>query len=675
MSRSPESTSPGAHWDGQGVHFSLFSELAEGVELCLFDHREAPQESRRVSLERLGEAHWQVYVPEAGPGQIYGYRVHGSWDPAAGLRFNPAKLLVDPTAAALCGPLVWHPALRGADSHLGDVAPSAEDSAPYVPRSVVVDSAYDWEDDHHPRIPWEETVIYECHVRGMTRAHPDVPTERRGTYLGLAHDSVIEHLLDLGVTTVELMPVQHFVSEEHLHRLNLTNYFGYNPLGFFAPHAGYASDDRGAQVTEFKTLVKHLHRAGLEVVLDVVFNHTAEGDHRGPSLSLRGIDNRAYYRLQSEDLRYYENFSGCGNTLHFGKPAAIELVLACLRYWVREMHVDGFRFDLAPVVGREKESFDTGAVFFRRLREDPVLAGVKLIAEPWDLGPDGYNLGGFPSGWSEWNDRYRDTARAFWRGEPGLTRSLSACLEGSSEVFSPQTRGSNSSINFVSSHDGFTLQDLVSFEHKHNWANGENNQDGHNHNLSCNWGAEGPDAALEIQDLRQQIKRNLLATLAISQGVPMLSHGDELGRSQAGNNNAYCHDSELTWVDWHLEPAQQQFLHFTRDVLALRRSLRPAMIGKGRWVSPHADELSSVDWQRQRNLPFGWLWGSPDAVVLVILNADRRGHLFELPEATGSGRWRQLVNTASPSQRWLRGRAVRVAAHALLVLERQPNAG
>jgi glycogen operon protein len=535
----------GAVWEGDGTRFTLLSPHASRVDLCLFDPAAGDREIRRFALEPSTTGLWQSFIEEAGPGQAYGFRVDGPWEPTHGHRFNTAKLLVDPAARLLTGGLTWCPAVYGSDPHRHDTEPNREDSAPFVPKAVVVDQAFDWRGDQPPATPWTGTVIYECHIRGMTMLHPDIPEHLRGTYLGLVQEPILEHLHHLSVTAVELMPVQHFVTEEHLWRQGKVNYFGYNPLGFSAPHGSYATAD-GRQVDEFKTMVRELHRAGIEVILDVVFNHSAEGNHLGPTLSLKGIDNRSFYRLQPENRR--------GNTLHAGQSAARHLILASLRYWVEEMHVDGFRFDLAPCLGREERDFSAHSTLLRLLRSDPVVATVKLIAEPWDLGPGGYRLGEFPDGWCEWNDRYRDTLRAFWRGDRGLLPTLSRRLLASPDIFAGKHRPPHNSVHFVTSHDGFTLHDLVSYESKHNWDNGEQNRDGHDHNLSRNWGVEGPTDSEEIVELREQIKRCLLATLALSQGVPMLSHGDELGRTQRGNNNVYCQDGPLTWIHWELQP-------------------------------------------------------------------------------------------------------------------------
>ncbi|HET9513310.1 MAG TPA: glycogen debranching protein GlgX, partial [Gemmatimonadales bacterium] len=562
----------GAQWDGEGTNFALFSEHATGVELCLFDRPDDSHERERIPLRQRTDQVWHAYFPDIRPRQLYGYRVHGPYDPERGHRFNPAKLLLDPYARAISGTIRWNDTLQGyVIGHPDqDVVPDRHNSAGSMPKCVVVESAFSWGDDRAPRTPLNRTVIYECHVRGMTMRHPDVPEALRGTYLGLATDPIIDHLHALGVTALELLPIHHFVTDRHLREHGLTNYWGYSSIGYFAPDVRYATEGLGQQVTEFKSMVKRLHRAGLEVILDVVYNHTAEGNHLGPTLCFRGIDNLAYYRVDPAQPRFYADLTGCGNALDLRHSRTMQLVMDSLRYWVQEMHVDGFRFDLAPVLARDPEGFNPFGKFFDVVRQDPILSGVKLIAEPWDLGPDGYQVGRFPIGWSEWNDKYRDTVRAFWRGDPGKVPELASRLAGSSDLYQASQRPPQASVNFITAHDGFTLHDLVSYERKHNEANGENNRDGHDHNLSRNWGVEGPTDFPGIIRLRERMRRNFLATLAFSQGGPMLSHGDELGRTQRGNNNAYCQDNELTWIDWNLGPAERELMEFTRRVLRIR---------------------------------------------------------------------------------------------------------
>ncbi len=563
----------GAVWDGSGVDFAVFSAHATAVELCLFDRLESAVESRRIALQRDAGGVWRVRVPDLGPGQLYGYRADGPWEPQCGHRFNPAKLLVDPYARAITGEPCPSTSLFGFDPRAAspELSFNSEDSTEAMPKCVVVDPAFDWGDDRPPARSWEETVVYECHVRGMTKLHPEVAPELRGTYLGLVEPPVLDHLLRLGVTAVELLPVHQIAREVRLWEAGHANYWGYSTLGYFAPHADYAGGFLGQQVIEFKTMVRELHRAGLEVYLDVVYNHTAEGDHLGPTLSLRGLDNASYYRLKGSNRRRYADVTGCGNTLDVGRPAVRRLILDSLRYWVREMRVDGFRFDLAPALGRDDGAFDRGAWLFAAIAEDPDLARVKCIAEPWDLGPGGYRLGQFPPSWGEWNDRFRDAARGFWRGDFATAGELAERLAGSRDLFGRD--GARRSVNYVACHDGFTLADTVAYEGKNNHANNEGNHDGHHHNLSCNWGCEGPTDDPAVLAIRRRVKRSLLATLACSVGVPMLSHGDELGRSQGGNNNPYCQDNETCWVDW--AAADRELLELTRRVMEVHRKVRP----------------------------------------------------------------------------------------------------
>ena len=557
----------GATWDGEGTNFSLFSMAAEGVDLCLFDER---GHEWRVPLEESTYHVWHGYVPQVGPRQRYGYRVRGPFDPAQGHRFNEHKLIVDPYARAIEGDFRLDPAVfgsaRGRDDHM-----TVKDSAPYVPKGVVVHDAFPWGDDHRPAHAWADTVIYELHVRGFTARHPAIPEHLRGTYAGLAHPAAIEHLTHLGVTAVELLPVHHFVSEPHLLRRGLTNYWGYNSLGYFAPHAAYsASGSRGQQVREFKAMVRALHAAGIEVLLDVVYNHTAEGAEDGPTLSFRGIDNARYYRLQ-EDRRHYRDYTGCGNTLDARNPHVLQLLMDSLRYWVTEMHVDGFRFDLASALARSMHDVDKLSAFFDVIQQDPVVSSVKLIAEPWDIGEGGYQVGEFPPLWTEWNGKYRDTVRDVWRGHGSGVRELAYRLSGSSDLYQDDGRRPYASINFVTAHDGFTLNDLTTYEHKRNEANGEDNRDGTDDNRSWNCGVEGPSSDPAVAALRLRQAKNLLTTLLLSTGVPMLTMGDELRRTQHGNNNAYCQDNETSWVDWDVQPDQQEVYDLVRQLLALRR--------------------------------------------------------------------------------------------------------
>jgi isoamylase len=619
----------GASWDGTGTTFAVYSEHAEQIDLCLL-HDDGGTE--RIPLPEVTHHVWHARVAGVGPGQRYGFRADGPWDPGRGLRFNPAKLLTDPYARALDGDLVLDPAVFGHRADDGS-RPDLRDSAPHVPHSVVVDPAHDWHGDRPPRVPWADTVIYEAHVRGLTMRHPDVPQELRGTYAGLAHPAVVEHLQSLGVTTVELLPVHHFVSEPALLRRGLTNYWGYNTLGFFAPHARYsASGSRGQQVGEFREMVRALHSAGLEVVLDVVFNHTAEGDAVGPTLSWRGLDNPTYYRLRDSDPGDYVDDTGCGNTLNARHPAALQLVLDSLRYWVREMHVDGFRFDLAVSLARTDRGFDRWAPFFHLVGQDPALAGVKLIAEPWDVGPGGYQAGHFPPRWTEWNPRYRDTVRDVWRGERRGVAELASRLAGSGDVFDDGARRPWASVNFVTAHDGFTLRDLVSYEHKHNEANGEGNRDGTDDNRSASYGPEGETDDPAVRAVRRRQQRNLLATLLLSVGVPMLLAGDELDRTQQGNNNAYCQDGPLSWLDWQLDGDGSALLEWTRALLRVRRDhpvLRRRSFLLGReahslgaadvaWFTAGGTEMTEPDWHEAGMATLGMLLvGDPGLYLLV----------------------------------------------------------
>jgi len=685
----------GATWDGEGVNFALYSEHATAVELCLFDHPADARESARVPLTERQECVWHAYLPDVRPGQLYGYRIYGPYMPEEGHRFNPAKLLVDPYAKAICGPRAWSDAFLGywPDDRRGDVDANPEDSAAAAPKCVVVESAFSWGDDRPPRIPWSRTIIYECHVKGLTIRHPDVPEPLRGTFLGFATDPIIQHLLTLGVTAVELLPVHHPVIDRDLVQRGLTNYWGYNTLGFFAPDVRYATGCHSEQVAEFKTMVKRLHRAGIEVILDVVYNHTGEGNHLGPTLSLRGIDNAVYYRLSPSNRREYVDYTGCGNTLNMLHQRTIQLVMDSLRYWVTEMHVDGFRFDLAPVLARGDTT--TQGAFLDVVRQDPVLSRVKLIAEPWDLGPAGDHSGHFPTGWAEWNGRYRDTVRRFWRAEAGQIPDLAYRLSGSSDLYAANGRTAHASINFVTCHDGFTLHDLVSYESKHNEANGENNRDGSDYNCSRNWGVEGPTEASGIVRTRDRTKRNFLATLAFSQGVPMLAAGDEMGRTQGGNNNAYSQDNEISWVDWSLDERKRALLRFTRHVFS-QRSANPVLRRRGffhgrplaesglkdvAWLHPEGREMSQDDWADPRAHVLGMLIhgqatdekddrGRPvvGKTLLLLMNGGARSCAFALPKLERPGSWHELVNTARPSAREVKTEAVTLTAHALILL-------
>ncbi len=558
----------GATWDGWGTNFALFSEAAERVELCLFD--EAGAESR-VELTEADGFVWHGYLPAIGPGQRYGYRVHGPYDPRRGARCAPSKLLLDPYGKAVEGDVMWNEALF--DYQWSDPRrPNTVNSAPFMPKNIVINPFFDWGNDRPPHIPYHETVIYEAHVRGLTLRHPEIPLHQRGTYAGLAHPAVIEHLKRIGVTAVELLPVHQFVPEQAMVARGLTNYWGYNTIGFLAPHNRYCSaGQRGEQVGEFKTMVKALHTAGIEVILDVVYNHTAEGDGRGPTLCFRGIDNHAYYRLDDGNPWRYVDYTGCGNSLNVRHPHSLQLIMDSLRYWILEMHVDGFRFDLASALARELHDVDRLSTFFDLVQQDPVVSQVKLIAEPWDVGEGGYQVGNFPPLWTEWNGKYRDTVRDFWRGQPATLPEFASRLTGSSDLYETSGRRPVASINFVTCHDGFTLADLVSYNGKHNEGNGEDNRDGTDDNRSWNCGVEGPAEDPEVVELRARQQRNFLVTLFLSQGVPMLLAGDEIGRTQAGNNNAYCQDNEISWVDWSRAAGERDLLAFTQKLARLRR--------------------------------------------------------------------------------------------------------
>jgi len=665
----------GATWDGAGVNFALFSENAEGVELCLFDAPDAPHESERVPLTEHTDQVWHAYLPEARPGQLYGYRVHGPYRPEAGHRFNPHKLLIDPYAKAIASTINWDDAVFGytLGHPQADLSGDERDSAPYVPRAVVVDSAFSWGGDEHPRTPWHKTLIYELHVRGFTRQHPEVPEELRGTYAGLAHPAVIDYLHALGVTAVELMPVHQFVSDKFIQDRGLTNYWGYNSIGFFAPDVRYSSSGTlGQQVSEFKTMVRTFHREGLEVILDVVYNHTGEGSHLGPTLSFRGIDNAAYYRLVPHQPRYYMDYTGCGNTLNMTHPRTLQLIMDSLRYWVQEMHVDGFRFDLASALARELHEVDRLGAFFDIIHQDPVLSQVKLIAEPWDLGEGGYQVGNFPVLWAEWNGVYRDSIRKFWRGDPGQIDDLAFRLTGSSDLYERSGRRPYASINFVTAHDGFTLADLVSYNEKHNEENREENRDGHDHNISWNHGAEGPTDDPEILSLRARQMRNFLATLLLSQGVPMLTAGDEFARTQRGNNNAWCQDNEISWIDWNLSAERRELLEFTRELIRLFRRhpvLRRRKFFQGRpvrgaeikdisWFRPDGEEMTEADWRNPQARSLAVLLAGDaidevdergrritDDTLLVLLNAQPRGVSFQMPAHRPGVQWEQVIDT------------------------------
>jgi len=686
----------GATYDGSGTNFALFSEVAERVQLCLLDdgEDEAVVETC-VDLVEVDAYVWHCYLPGVGPGQRYGYRVHGPWDPANGLRCNPAKLLLDPYAKATSGEIDWDPALFGYDFDDPEQRNDA-DSAPHMMHSVVINPYFDWQGDRPPRTPYHESVIYEAHVKGLTQLHPDVPEELRGTYAGLHHPAMLAHLERLGVTAIELMPVHQFVHDHHLLERGMRNYWGYNTLGFLAPHAGYAATrERGAQVQEFKTMVKAMHEAGIEVILDVVYNHTAEGNHLGPTLSFKGIDNPAYYRLVEDDAQYYMDYTGTGNTLNVRHPHSLQLIMDSLRYWVTEMHVDGFRFDLAASLAREFYDVDRLATFFELVQQDPVVSQVKLIAEPWDVGPGGYQVGGFPPQWTEWNGAYRDTVRDFWRGEPALGE-FATRVAGSADLYEHTGRRPVASINFVTAHDGFTLADLVSYDQKHNDANGEDGNDGESHNRSWNHGAEGPTDDPGILRARARSQRNLLATLLLSQGVPMLLHGDELGRTQQGNNNTYAQDNELSWVDW--SQADEPLIEFTAALSRLRREhptfrrrrfFTGTTVRRGEgerlddivWLHPEGRELGEDEWESGSRALGLYLNGDGisgrdprgqrvvDDHFLLYFNADGPTALT-LPPAEYADRWDVVVDTGDSAREpsYDAGAGLELAERSLLVL-------
>ncbi|WP_443048228.1 glycogen debranching protein GlgX [Streptomyces sp. NBC_00252] len=660
----------GASYDGAGTNFALFSEVAERVDLVLVGDDGS---HRSVRLTEADGFVWHGYLPDIGPGQRYGYRVHGLWHPGAGHRCNPAKLLLDPYATAVDGQIDNDPSL-----YERSAGPAPGDSAGHGMLGVVTDPAFDWGDDRPPRRPYSDTVIYEAHVKGLTRTHPEVPEELRGTYAGLAHPAVIEHLVQLGVTAVELMPVHQFVQDGVLQDRGLSNYWGYNTIGFFAPHNAYAAHrERGRQVTEFKAMVKALHAAGLEVILDVVYNHTAEGNEQGPTLSFRGIDNASYYRLVDGDWGHYYDTTGTGNSLLMRHPYVLQLIMDSLRYWVTEMHVDGFRFDLAATLARQFHEVDRLSAFFDLIQQDPVISRVKLIAEPWDVGEGGYQVGNFPPLWSEWNGKYRDTVRDFWRGGEHTLGEFASRLTGSSDLYQHSRRRPRASVNFVTAHDGFTLRDLVSYNDKHNEANGEGNQDGESTNRSWNCGAEGDTDDPAVLELRARQQRNFLATLLLSQGIPMLGHGDELGRSQGGNNNAYCQDNEVSWIDWELTDEQRELADFTRYVIGLRAAhpvLRRRRFFRGEtavhagqplpdlvWLLPDGREMADLDWQRSDAHCVGVFLngdaiaerdpqGGPvvDDSFLLLLNSFWEPVGFRLPDIAYGERWTTLIDTAEP---------------------------
>jgi isoamylase len=693
----------GATWDGLGVNFAIFSAHATRVELCLFD-QDGAREIERITLPEYTDEVWHGYLPDARPGTVYGFRVHGPYAPDAGHRFNPNKLLLDPYAKQIVGHVTWNPALFGYVMESGDDMTFDErDSAEFMMKARVIDPAFTWGNDRRLQTPWERTIIHEAHVKGFTQRHPRVQEGLRGTYAGLADQEIVSYLRTLGVTAVELLPIQTFLDDSFLLEKGLRNYWGYNTLSFFSPARRYASSPEFA-FAEFKEMVAHLHAANIEVILDVVYNHTPEGNEKGPTLSFKGIDNASYYRL-APDRRYYINDTGTGNTVNLSNSRVLQLVTDSLRYWAQDMHVDGFRFDLATILAREPHGFDEDGRFLDACRQDPQLSQVKLIAEPWDCGPGGYQVGRFSPGWAEWNDRYRDTVRAFWRGDPGRISELASRLTGSADLFDRRGRKPWASVNFLTAHDGFTLNDLVSFNDKHNEANGEENRDGHSNNLSANHGVEGPTNDPAILDIRFRQMRNMLATLLLSRGTPMLVAGDEFARTQHGNNNAYCQDNEISWIDWGaMEGDRADLARFTRRVIAIRRAL--PMLRRGRflsgrldeelgvkdvtWLTPAGDEMTSAHWEDANARSFGVMLDGraqesgirrigTDATLLLLLNAHDSGVQFNLPSAAGGQEWVCLVDTTQPAlegvPRFPFHHAYTVTGRSLLLFMLRPTAG
>jgi isoamylase len=668
----------GATWDGAGVNFALFSENATKVELCLFESPDAKKESERIALAEHTDQVWHGYFPEILPGQLYGYRVHGPYEPKHGHRFNPHKIILDPYAKSIGRDLKWADELFAykIGDKKEDLSFDKRDNAACAPLAAVLDPAFTWGDDRRPRTPWHKTLIYEMHVKGFSKLHPDIPENLRGTYAGLASEPAIRHLLELGVTAVELLPIHHRADDRHLLEKGLSNYWGYNTLAYFAPELRYAAPNTSLDaVQQFKTMVRALHAAGIEVILDVVYNHTAEGNQMGPSLSMRGADNAAYYRLVQDNRRYYMDFTGCGNTLNMQHPRVLQLIMDSLRYWVTEMHVDGFRFDLASALARELYDVDKLGAFFDIIHQDPIISQVKLIAEPWDLGEGGYQVGNFPVLWTEWNGKYRDDVRTFWKGDGRAVSELATRLSGSSDLYEESGRRPYASINFITAHDGFTLHDLVSYHEKRNEANGEGNRDGHDHNISWNCGVEGPTDDPNICALREQQKRNFITTLMLSQGVPMICGGDEIGRTQQGNNNAYCQDNELTWHHWDLTDEQRGFKEFftrlvnlwnqnpvfQRRKFFLGRAIRGAEIKDISWFDPSGDEMTDEAWSagfvrcigvrlagdvlREVDEHGDRIQGD---TFLILLNAHHETIPFKLPLHQEDQQWELVLDTADP---------------------------
>ena len=692
----------GATWDGLGVNFAIFSQHATRVELCLFDAANATRETERITLPEQTDMVWHCYLPRIRPGQIYGYRVYGPYDPLSGHRFNPNKVLLDPYAKGIARTTHWCDEMYGytIGDRSEDLSFDERDDAAFAPLAAVIDPSFTWGDDRPPSIPWHKALIYETHVKGLTKLHPEIPERFRGSYAALGSEPMIKHFKDLGITTVELMPVHHHVHDRHLVERSLTNYWGYNTLSYFAPdirYSAYASPL--VSVYEFKMMVRALHAAGIEVILDVVYNHTAEGNQLGPTLSLRGIDNASYYRLRPDNQRYYMDFTGCGNTLNMRSPRVLQLIMDSLRYWVMEMHVDGFRFDLASSLARELYEVDKLGAFFDVIHQDPVISQVKLIAEPWDLGEGGYQVGNFPSLWTEWNGKYRDSVRRFWRGDGRALSEFATRLSGSSDLYEQSGRRPYASINFVTCHDGFTMQDLVSYNEKHNEANVENNQDGENNNLSWNHGVEGPTSDPLIIAKRERQKRNFMATLLFSQGVPMISGGDELSHTQFGNNNAYCHDNEISWYDWNLTQNQQDFLEFTRRIVYIwkahpvlqrrkflqGRGLRGSKVKDISWFDASGNEMTDEQWNSDRVRFLGMRLAGDliDEVdengqriegdtLLLLFNAHNQIIRFVLPPTKPGQSWDRILDTARQKARprlYHAGRRYLVGGRSLALLQ------
>ena len=663
----------GATWDGEGVNFALFSENASAVDLCLFDTNAIDATETRVRVKEMDNHVWHVYIPGLKPGQLYGYRVYGPYDPSNGFRFNPNKLLIDPYAKAISGTIKWNDTLFGYEmGHPeGDQSFSDTDSAPFIPKAVVIDPSFDWEGDKAPETPYHQSIIYETHVKGFTQTHPDIPENIRGSYAAIAHPVTIKYLQSLGITAIELMPVHHFVNDRILQDKGLSNYWGYNTIGFFAPDVRYSSSGTlGEQVREFKEMVKALHKAGIEVIIDVVYNHTGEGNHMGPTLSFRGVDNPSYYRL-TDDKRYYMDYTGTGNTLNVRIPNTLRLIMDSLRYWILEMHVDGFRFDLAPALARELHDVDRLSAFFDIIHQDPVISQAKLIAEPWDVGEGGYQVGNFPPGWAEWNGKYRDCIRDYWRGAESMLGEFAERFTGSPDLYKDDYRRPTASINFITAHDGFTLNDLVSYNEKNNWANGEDNNDGESHNRSWNCGAEGPTNDPEVLTLRAKQKRNMLTTLFLSQGVPMLLAGDEISRTQQGNNNAYCQDNEISWFNW--KEADKDLLIFTQKLIKLRKHhpvfcrrrwfkgqpIKGVGLEDIAWFLPDGSEMSEENWQQDyakslavflngRGLRAVDAKGEHivDDSFYIIFNASHFALSYTLPSERFGQSWQKILDTS-----------------------------